>query len=83
MEEVAFVMGLAAWRPSAGCGGSPSCGSCEVIPFMHLPDFLSQICWKSPEETTNGPAGTTCASTWPPGYPGPRSRPHVGTRDAW
>lgn len=20
---------------------------------------------------------------WPPSYPGPRSRPHVGTRDAW
>lgn len=54
MEEVAFVMGLAAWRPSAGRGDSPSCGSCEVIPFMHLPDFLSQIYWKSPEETANG-----------------------------
>ena len=64
MEEVAFVMGLAAWRSSAGCGGSPSCGSCEVIPFMHLPDFLSQICWKSPEETTNGYVQPGVVGVW-------------------
>ena len=42
----------------------PSCGSCEVIPFMHLPDFLSQICWKSPEETTNGYVQPGVVGVW-------------------
>lgn len=38
MEEVAFVMGLAAWRPSAGCGGSPA-----VVPVKSSPSCICLI----------------------------------------
>lgn len=59
----------------------PQLCSCEVIPFMHLPDFLSQICWKSPEEAADGYVQPGVAGVWVVGervvgkLPGGRDKP--------